>query len=130
MVRFLNPEGVHTPAGAYTHTAVVPGGTSLVFVSGQVGTRPDGTTPPTLAEQSEQVFQNLRGCLAAHGLGLDAVVKLTVFLVAGQDVKTMREARLRHFGTHKPTSTAIFVPALVSPEFLLEVEAVAAAPLG
>jgi enamine deaminase RidA (YjgF/YER057c/UK114 family) len=126
MVTFANPATVHTPAGNYTHTAIVPTGTELVFISGQVANRPDGTIPATFAEQAEVVFANLRSCLAAHGLEMKSVVKLNAYLVAGQDVHAMREVRLRHFGAHKPTSTAVFVPALVSPELLLEVEAIAA----
>lgn len=125
MVEYLNPSAVHAPAVAYTHTASVAAGTELVFVSGQVGMRPDGSVPTTLGEQAEVVFSNLRACLSAHGLGMDAVVKLTVYLVVGQDVQALREIRLRHLGAHRPTSTALFVPALFSPEYLLEVEAVA-----
>jgi enamine deaminase RidA (YjgF/YER057c/UK114 family) len=126
MVTFLNPATVHAPAGSYTHTAVVPAGTELVFISGQVAIRQDGTIPVSFAEQAEVVFSNLRSCLAEHDLEMSSVVKLNAYLVAGQDVHAMREVRLRHFGTHKPTSTAVFVPALVTPELLLEVEAVAA----
>jgi enamine deaminase RidA (YjgF/YER057c/UK114 family) len=37
----------------------------------------------------------------------------------------MREIRLRHFGDPRPTSTAVYVPQLVNPALLLEVEAVA-----
>ncbi len=125
MARYLNPPAVHAPVGNYTHTAVVPPGTELVFISGQVATRPDGSVPTTFSEQAEVVFANLRACLAAHGVGMDSVVKLNAYLVAGQDVHAMREVRARYFGAHKPTSTAVFIPALVSPEFLLEVEAVA-----
>ena len=125
MVEYLNPSTVHAPAVAYTHTASVPAGTELVFVSGQVGMRPDGSVPATLGEQAEVVFSNLRACLSAHGLGMDALVKLTLYLVAGQDVQAVREIRQRHLGAHRPTSTALFVPALFSPEYLLEVEAVA-----
>jgi enamine deaminase RidA (YjgF/YER057c/UK114 family) len=127
MVTFRNPASVHTPVGSYVHTAVVPGGSKLVFISGQVGMRRNGTVPATLAEQADVVFDNLRGCLAEHGLGMESIVKLTSYLVSGQDMKAMREVRQRHLGAHKPTSTAVFVPALVSPEYLLEVEAVAVA---
>lgn len=126
MVTFVNPGTVHAPVGAYTHMAVVPAGTELVFISGQVGMKPDGTIPATLAEQAEVVFENLRACLAAQGLGMQHVIKLTSFLVSGQEVQVMREIRQRHLGPHKPASTAVFVPQLVSPAFLLEVEAVAA----
>jgi len=128
MTRFVNPGNVHAPVGAYTHTATVPAGSELVFISGQVGMRPDGTVPASLAEQADIVFENIRSCLAAHGAGMEAVVKLTSFLVQGQDVKVMREIRQRHFGEHRPASTAVYVPQLVNPAFLLEVEAVAVKP--
>lgn len=125
MTKFLNPTDIHAPVGAYSHTVVLPPGTELVFVSGQVGMRLDGTVPSSFAEQAELVFANIRSCLAAHGIGMESVVKLTSFLLPGQDVQLMREIRLRHFGDHRPASTAVYVPQLVNPSFLLEVEAVA-----
>jgi enamine deaminase RidA (YjgF/YER057c/UK114 family) len=63
--------------------------------------------------------------LAAHGLGVDAVVKLSVFLLPQQDFQLLRAVRERHFGAHRPTSTTVYVPQLASPQFLLEIEAVA-----
>ena len=125
MIKLLNPSDIHAPVGAYSHTAVVPDGSELVFISGQVGVQPDGSIPARLVEQAEVVFQNLRACLAAHGLGMESVVKLTTFIVSGQDVQLMREVRQRNFGSHRPASTAVFVPQLVDPALLLEVEAVA-----
>ena len=125
-ITFVDPRDVHTPVGPYSHTAVVQGGSELVFVSGQVGMRADGSIPLSFAEQVEVTLENLRGCLAAHGLGLDAVVKLGVFVVPGQDFQVLRAARERHFGAHRPTSTSVYVPQLASPEFLIEIEAVAA----
>jgi enamine deaminase RidA (YjgF/YER057c/UK114 family) len=123
---FLNPRDVHAPLGPYSHTAVVPGGSELVFISGQVGMRADGSIPPGFAEQVELTFQNLEACLAAHGLGVDAVVKLGVFVVLGQDFQVLRAARERHFGAHRPTSTSVFVAQLATTRFLVEIEAVAA----
>jgi 2-iminobutanoate/2-iminopropanoate deaminase len=123
---FLDPRDVHAPAGPYSHTALVQAGSELVFVSGQVGLRPDGSVPADFAEQVELTILNLRACLAAHGLGLDAVVKLGVFVVAGQDFHAVRAARERHFGAHRPTSTSLYVAQLASPQFLIEIEAIAA----
>jgi 2-iminobutanoate/2-iminopropanoate deaminase len=125
---FLNPRDVHTPVGPYSHTAAVPSGTGLVFISGQVGMRADGSVPASFTEQAEVTFENLRACLAAHGLGLDAVFKLGVFVVPGQDFQALRAARERYFGAHRPTSTSVYVPQLASPAFLLEIEAIAAKP--
>ena len=127
-VTFLNPRDVHAPVGPYSHTAVVPAGADLVFVAGQVGMRSDGSIPPAFADQAEITFANLRACLAAHDLGVDAVVKLSVFIVPGQDFQLLRAARERHFGAHRPTSTTVYVPQLASPAFLLEVEAIAIKP--
>ena len=127
-MKLLNPSDIHAPVGAYSHTASVPPGTELIFVSGQVGIRPDGSVPDAFAEQAEAVFQNLRACLAAHGAGMESVVKLTTYIVSGQDAQLTREIRLRHFGAHRPASTLVFVPQLLTPAYLLEVEAVAVKP--
>jgi enamine deaminase RidA (YjgF/YER057c/UK114 family) len=72
--KFANPRDVHAPVGPYSHTAVVPAGTELIFIAGQVGMRADGSVPGAFAEQAEVTFQNVRACLAAHGLGVEAVV--------------------------------------------------------
>jgi 2-iminobutanoate/2-iminopropanoate deaminase len=123
---FENPSSIHAPLGLYSHTVVVPGGTELLFISGQVGVRPDGSTPPTIAEQADQVFANIVALLRFHGLVPSDIVKLTTFMVAGQDGDAVRAARLKYLGSHRPTSTAVFVSGLVDPAWLVEVEAVAA----
>jgi len=60
---FLNPRDVHAPAGPYSRTAIVPQGSELVFVAGQVGMRADGSIPQAFAEQADVAFQNVRACL-------------------------------------------------------------------
>jgi enamine deaminase RidA (YjgF/YER057c/UK114 family) len=125
-LQFANPSGVHPPLGLYSHTVSVPAGTELIFLSGQVGVRPDGVAPRSIAEQADQVFSNIVALLRAHGLGPTDIVKLTTFMVAGQDGDAVRAARLAHLGSHRPASTAVFVSALVDPAWLVEVEAIAA----
>ena len=129
MPTFVNPVDVHAPVGPYSHTAVVPTGAELVFIAGQVGMAADGTVPTAFVQQAELTFQNLRACLAAHQLDVDAVVKLSVFVLPGQDFQALRQIRERHFGAHRPASTTVYVPALAAPAFLLEVEAVAVKPV-
>ena len=128
MVAFLNPSTVHTPAGAYSHSAVVPPGSELIFISGQVGVRPDGSLPASMAEQAEQVFANIGALLAAHGTDASKLVKITMFVVLGQDIVAARAARAKLLGPHKPASTAVFVPQLIDPAWHLEVEAIAVKP--
>jgi 2-iminobutanoate/2-iminopropanoate deaminase len=123
---FSNPDGVHAPVGGYSHTAVVPAGTKMLYLSGQVGMRPDGSIPESMAEQADQVFANVVALLRGHGLDPSDIVKMTTFMVAGQSVADMRKARVKHLGDHKPTSTAVFISQLVDPRLLIEVEAIAA----
>jgi enamine deaminase RidA (YjgF/YER057c/UK114 family) len=126
MPSFTNPDSVHAPLGLYSHAVKVPDGTSLLFVSGQLGVRKDGTTPGTIGEQADQAFGNLISLLNAHGLSAPDIVKLTTFIVHGHDGEAVRNARLKHLGNHRPASTAVYVSQLVDPAWFVEVEAVAA----
>ena len=125
-VKHSNPPAVHPPLGLYSHTVSVPAGTELIFLSGQLGVRPDGSTPTTMAEQADQVFANIVALLRSHGLEANSIVKLTTFMVAGHDGDAVRAARLKHLGSHRPASTAVFVSQLVDPAWFVEVDAVAA----
>jgi enamine deaminase RidA (YjgF/YER057c/UK114 family) len=127
-IKFVNPPSVHSPKGLYSHTVTVPAGTELIYLSGQVGVRPDGTTPITIAEQADQVFANIVAHLKFHGLEASNIIKLTTFMVAGQDGDAVRAARIKHLGPHRPASTAVFIAELVEPEWFVEVEAIAGRP--
>lgn len=125
-IQFSNPDGVHPPLGLYSHTVSVPEGAKLIFISGQLGIRPDGSCPASIGEQADQVFSNIIALLKAHGLEATSIIKLTTFMVAGQDGDAVRAARLKYLGAHRPASTAVFVSQLVDPAWFVEVEAVAA----
>jgi enamine deaminase RidA (YjgF/YER057c/UK114 family) len=122
---FANPSDVHAPLGLYSHTVSVPEGTELLFISGQLGVRPDGSTPSSIEEQADQVFANIVALLRAHDLKPTDLIKLTTFMVAGQGGDAVRAARLKHLGSHCPASTAVFVSQLVEPTWFVEVEAIA-----
>jgi enamine deaminase RidA (YjgF/YER057c/UK114 family) len=63
-----------------------------------------------------------------RGAGMEAsdIVKLTAYVVGTENYPAYAAARVRHLGDHKPASTAICVPALLKPEWLIEVELIAA----
>lgn len=125
-IHYSNPDGVHPPLGLYSHTVSVPEGAELLFLSGQIGIRPDGSLPASIGEQADQVFANIITLLKAHGLEATNIIKLTTFMVTGHDGDAVRAARLKYLGAHRPASTAVFVSQLVDPAWFVEVEAVAA----
>ncbi|MER5449098.1 RidA family protein [Streptomyces sp. NPDC002766] len=125
LTRIPAPDGVF-PAAQYSH--VVMGTGRLVAVAGQVAVdedgKPVGEGDPEA--QARQVFENLRRCLAAAGASFDDVVKLTYFVTDMAHMPAIRAARAEHIADDRlPTASAVQVAALVRPEFLLEIEALA-----
>jgi 2-iminobutanoate/2-iminopropanoate deaminase len=124
-----NPDTVAAPLGRYSHAVDVPPGHRLVFVSGQVGVRPDGTLAgPGHAEQADQVYANIVAVLAARGVAPSAIIKLTTYIVGDDPGGVIREARRKHLGEHRPASTAVYVSRLVDPSWKVEIDAIALAP--
>ena len=119
------PEGVAAGRG---YSQVVTGRGRLVVVSGQVAQDERGELVGAgdPAAQAQQVFENLRRCLAAAGAGFGDVVKLTFFVLDIADLAAVRVARDAVVDTARPpASTAVQVAALFAPGYLLEVDALA-----
>ena len=108
------------------HGVEVPAGARLLFTNGQVGTRPDGSTPETTAAQAEVVFARLKAVLAAAKMSFSDVVRFTAFLTDQKDVPVFVEARDRVMGDHKPGAIILIVRGLARPELKIEIEAIAA----
>ncbi len=111
----------------YSQVVIAPPG-RMVFISGQVANSTDGTpVPPALADQATIVLRNLGHALEAAGATPDNVVSLRVYVV-GLDpdrVGALMVPIAAMFGGQAPALTGIGVNALASPEFKLEIEAVA-----
>lgn len=126
MLTRYNPDTVAPPLSPYSHGVEVPAGARWLHVSGQVGIGPDGSLPDDPRGQIENAFQNLMNVVAAAGMGPHDLVKVNVFLIRREDLETLREVRRRHFQGAEPASTLLYVSGLARPEFVVEVEAVAA----
>jgi 2-iminobutanoate/2-iminopropanoate deaminase len=100
----------------------------FVYVSGQLSLKPDHAeiVGDGIAEQTEQVFANLRAILEAAGTGLDRLVKTTVFLQSLDDFAGMNEVYKQQVGEQPPARSTVEVAKLPSGA-LLEIEAVALA---
>jgi len=108
------------------HGVEVPPGARLLFTNGQVGTKPDGTTPDGVADQLAVIFGRLEAVLAAADMELNDIVRFDVFMTDRAQVKTFVEVRDAVMGEHKPGATLLVVDGLARPELKIEVEAVAA----
>jgi 2-iminobutanoate/2-iminopropanoate deaminase len=109
--------------GAPYSQAIRAGG--FVFVSGQLGLKPDHTEiGGSIEEQTEQIFANLSAILEAAGTTLDRLVKTTVFLADLGDFAAMNEVYARHVGGSPPARSTVEVAALPSGA-KVEIEAIA-----
>jgi len=125
---FRNPPGVHSTGGRYSHSAIVDEAARWVLLSGQVGTRPDGTLAPTPEEQCAVAMANIRALLEDAGMGPANIVKMTVFLTDPAIIPAYRAARLAAFGEgFAPASTLLIVAGLATPDHKVEIEAIACA---
>lgn len=129
----LNAASGLPPGPGYAHAVTTTG--KLAFVSGQVATGPDGEVvgPGDLEAQTRQAMRNLERILTALGAGWSDVVRLTWYLVDVSQVQVIRDVRDEFvrpaLGEEpNPASSLVQVAALVRPEFLVEVEAVAVVP--
>lgn len=98
----------------------------LVFVSGQIPLNPDGTpVSGGIAELTERCLRNVEGILKSAGLGMEDVVKTTVFMTDMGQFAAMNEVYARFFKAPYPARATVQVAAL--PKGVpVEIEAVAA----
>jgi 2-iminobutanoate/2-iminopropanoate deaminase len=122
----INPWTWQDAAG-FSQAWRVDGASSIVFVSGQApisaGGQPVGEDD--FEAQVRQVFENMRTVLEEAGAGLDAIVKLTVYLTDMSRLRDYTRIKAEFFTGTQPASTAVGVTALARPEMMVEAEAFA-----
>ena len=104
----------------------------MIFLSGQ--TAADAGYRVASADfraQLHAVFDNIETALASVGAGLEHIAKTTIYLTDVRNREAMREVRSQRLGhlAAPPANTALVVQSLIEPEFLVEMDVVAAVPL-
>ena len=123
-----NPADVHKPFSNYAHVVVAENAQRLVFCAGQVAADPSGNVlpPDDFGAQARMVMANLEKALAAGGAKFADVTKVSIYIVNPHDVAKARGILTDYFGATPPASTLCVLRGLANPNFLVEVEAIAA----
>ena len=117
--------GVASQIGHYADAVRIPAGYEQVLVSGTPGLTPDGHLAPDIAEQSEQAWRNVSAILEKAGASLSDIVSIRQWLTNADDIASYVAVRSR-FISHQSASMLAVIPQLVRPDFLIEIEVVAA----
>lgn len=111
----------------YAHGVEVLPSARTIYVSGQVGVASDGRLADSGFEaQCRQAISNIGVVLESARITLDNVVKVTVFITRREDLQLLRNVRAKHLAV-APAVTVVIVAGLHDPDWLVEIEAVAAA---
>jgi enamine deaminase RidA (YjgF/YER057c/UK114 family) len=130
-IKIFNPPGLAKPAGTYAHIAQAKT-QEVVFIAGQVPVDASGNTvgKGNFEAQCAQVYANIHAALRAVGGDWNNVVQFTSFLTRAEDAAAFRAWRGREFpkmfpGGYPP-NTLLIISRLADPDYLLEVQTIAA----
>lgn len=129
-IRRSNPAGLWS-SPRLTQMVEVQGA-RMIFLSGQTPTNEKYEVPSMdVRAQVNLVYDNIEIALKAAGATWDNVVKTTTYLTDAAFIKDFRDARTERFRnlTAPPANTLLVVSRLAEPEFLVEIEAIAAVPV-
>jgi 2-iminobutanoate/2-iminopropanoate deaminase len=125
MKNAVNTDRGPKPIGPYSQAIKASG---FVYLSGQVALDPKTgeMAGADIRQQTERVFENIKGILEAAGVNLHHVVKTTVFLKDMNDFSAMNEVYARYFTAAPPARSTVQVSRLPK-DALVEIEVIAAA---
>ncbi|CAH1657176.1 RidA family protein [Hyphomicrobiales bacterium] len=124
----VNASDIAPPFSNYSHGVLVPGNSRLLFCSGQLGVAPDRKVPDGCKAQAELCFANIQAVLRQAGMTLANVVRINAFVTARDHMAPYMDVRNALFPAPYPASTLMIVSGFSRPEFVVEIEAIAAGP--
>jgi enamine deaminase RidA (YjgF/YER057c/UK114 family) len=132
-IEYLNPDGLFKNP-AFSQVVITRGAGKTIYIGGQdaVNAQREIVGRGDIGEQTEQVMKNLQTALSACGATFNDLIKLSIYIVQGQDLYKGFQASQKYLAglKTKPVISGFFVSALTNPDFLIEIDAVAFIPEG
>lgn len=127
MLKIHNPPTIAPAFSRYSLGVEAPAQARWLFVSGQVGVNPDGSYAEGPEAQMEAAWGNVLAVLDSAGMAAADIVKVNGYLTRAEDTPLFRGVRDRMLAGAESASTLVVVSALAHPDWLVEIEVVAAA---
>jgi len=123
----IRSDDLARPNGHFSQAVAANALGRLVFVSGMTARRPDGTIAGIgdVEAQTHQVCENLKAALEAVGGTIDDICRLDVYVRNMEHFDMIHRVRREYFSHPAPASTMVEVSKFTSPDYLIEISAIA-----
>lgn len=108
-MKLINTSSRYKALGPYSQAVRVE---NMVYCSGIIGVKEDGSLAESLEDQVHEIFENMKAILGQENLALNHVIKTLVFLSDMNDFAQFNTLYAKEFGEHRPTRSTVQVAAL------------------
>jgi 2-iminobutanoate/2-iminopropanoate deaminase len=125
--REVSSDAVSKPSGVFSQATTIEARGRLVFISGMTARRPDGSIAGigNITEQTRQVCENIKSAVEAAGGTLADVCRVDVYVRNMEHFDAIHKVRREYFKPPLPASTMVEIPKMTSPDYLIEISAIA-----
>ena len=121
---------IRQPSGHFSHATMIEARGRLVFISGMTARRADGSIAGIgdIEEQTKQVCENLKAAVEEARGSLDDICRVDVYVRNMEHFKEIHAVRQEYFKPPLPASTMVEICKMTSPDYLIEINAIAVLP--
>jgi reactive intermediate/imine deaminase len=132
MKKQITSPKLRQPNGHFSHATAIAAKGTLVFISGMTARRPDSSIAGigNVEEQTRQVCENVKAAVEEAGGTLDDIVRVDVYVRNMEHFDIIHKVRREYFKAPAPASTMVEVNKFTSPDYLIEINAIAVLPNG
>jgi reactive intermediate/imine deaminase len=130
MKQQVTSDKIRQPSGHFSQATVIEARGKLVFISGMTSRKADGTIAGIgdIEVQTRQVCENLKAAVEAAGGTMDDIVRVDVYVRNMEHFDQIHKVRREYFKAPAPASTMVEICKMTSPDYLIEINAIAVLP--
>jgi 2-iminobutanoate/2-iminopropanoate deaminase len=130
MKQQITSDKIRQPTGHFSQATVIEARGKLVFISGMTSRRADGSIAGIgdIEAQTKQVCENLKAAVEAAGGSMDDIVRVDVYVRNMEHFDKIHKVRREYFKAPAPASTMVEICKMTSPDYLIEINAIAVLP--
>ena len=123
----IQSEKIRQPSGHFSQAIAIDAKGKLVFISGMTARRADGTIAGIgdIEAQTRQVCENVKAAVEAAGGTMDDICRVDVYVRNMEHFDKVHNVRREYFKAPPPASTMVEVTKMTSPDYLIEINAIA-----